>query len=174
MTAKKAEKVKEKKVAKKKGNPKAKTTKIIAKKDTKAKVASKPKAKVVGKKKATIAKAKSVSKPKAELKKAVESKVKQISKEACGDKNCPYCGRLRTHGRVFEGVVMSDKMQGTVTVQWPRQRYVPKYERYYKTRSKVKAHNPPCVAAKTGDKVRIAECRPISKTVSFVIVEVLA
>jgi small subunit ribosomal protein S17 len=33
------------------------------------------------------------------------------------------------------------------------------------------AHNPPCIAAVTGDKVTIAECRPLSKEVNFVVVE---
>ena len=41
-----------------------------------------------------------------------------------------------------------------------------------KKRSKLHAHNPPCIDAKPGDIVTIAECRPISKTKSFVIVEV--
>ena len=29
----------------------------------------------------------------------------------------------------------------------------------------------PCLGLKVGDKVRIAECRPLSKTVSFVVIE---
>ena len=29
----------------------------------------------------------------------------------------------------------------------------------------------PCIDAKEGDKVRVAECRPLSKTVAFVIIE---
>jgi small subunit ribosomal protein S17 len=119
-------------------------------------------------------------KKKAEMKKVVSPKAKPVVAKkvvvkapTCSDANCPMHGKVRMHGRVFEGTVVSDKMQLTVTVQWPRQRYVPKYERYFKTRSKIKAHNSPCVAAKAGDKVRIAECRPISKTVNFVVMEVL-
>jgi len=142
-----------------------KETKKVVKKSASekaVKVAAAPKAKATAKK--VVAKA--------QPKKTTEIVASGISKK-CKDKNCPHCAGLKTHGRVFEGVVVSDKMQGTVTVQWPRQRYVPKYERYYKTRSKIKAHNSPCVAAKTGDKVRIAECRPISKTVNFVVVEAL-
>ena len=37
--------------------------------------------------------------------------------------------------------------------------------------SRITAHNPPCIDAKTGDKVKIAECRPLSKTKNFVVVE---
>ncbi|HER54639.1 MAG TPA: 30S ribosomal protein S17, partial [Candidatus Bathyarchaeota archaeon] len=35
------------------------------------------------------------------------------------------------------------------------------------------AHCPPCLDVKAGDKVRLAECRPISKTVGFVVIEKL-
>ena len=49
--------------------------------------------------------------------------------------------------------------------------YVPKYERYEKRTSIYAAHCPPCIKTKIGDKVRIAECRPLSKTVSFVAIE---
>lgn len=94
-------------------------------------------------------------------------------KEVCNDVKCPVHGKLRLHGRVFEGIVVSDKMQRTVVVQWDHQAYTHKYERYYSVRSKVSARNPACMGAKQGNKVRIAECRPLAKTVNFVVVEVL-
>ena len=68
---------------------------------------------------------------------------------------------------------MSDKAQRTVTVEWNRRVYVPKYERYQKKRSKVKAHNPEEIDAKEGDEVIIKECRPISKKKKFIVVEVI-
>ena len=37
--------------------------------------------------------------------------------------------------------------------------------------SRITAHSTPCVDAQVGDMVRIAECRPLSKTKSFVVVE---
>jgi len=114
--------------------------------------------------------------PKASERKVVATSVTKKEMPAendCGDKNCPVHGCLRTHGRVFEGMVVSDKMQRTVSVEWQRQLRVPKYERYLKRRTRVSAHNPVCIAAKKGDVVRIAECRPISKTVSFAVIEVL-
>jgi small subunit ribosomal protein S17 len=49
--------------------------------------------------------------------------------------------------------------------------YVPKYERYEKRTSTYAAHCPPCIKIKVGDKVRIAECRPLSKSISFVTIE---
>jgi len=77
------------------------------------------------------------------------------------------------HGRSFEGVVVSAKAQRTVTVEWERRKYVTKYERYLKDRTRVQAHNPDSIDAKEGDVVVIKECRPISKTKHFVVVKKL-
>ncbi|RME52810.1 30S ribosomal protein S17 [Candidatus Woesearchaeota archaeon] len=81
---------------------------------------------------------------------------------------------VRLRGRTFVGVVVSDKMTKTVTVEWERRLYVPKYERYFIRKSRVKAHNPEEVGAKLGDKVRIQESRPLSKTKKFVVTEIIA
>lgn len=92
-------------------------------------------------------------------------------KENCGDNNCPFCGSLKIRGKIFVGRVISDRMNKTATVEWARQHYVPKYERYEKRRTRVKAHNPNCIKAKVNDMVKIGECRPLSKTKRFVIIE---
>ena len=91
----------------------------------------------------------------------------------CNDPNCPFHGTLKVRGRMFEGVVKSDKMSKTVTVEWPRTIEIPKYKRYLIKRTRVKAHNPDCINAHTGDKVLISECRPLSKTKKFVVVKVI-
>ena len=80
---------------------------------------------------------------------------------------------LRLRGRTFTGTVISSKMQKTVTVEWERRHYLKKYERFEKRRSRVKAHNPQSMSAKEGDIVKIMECRPLSKTKNFVVVEIL-
>jgi len=77
-----------------------------------------------------------------------------------------------TRGKIFTGKVVSDKMSRTVVVQWERRHFVPKYQRYEKRRTKVKAHNPKELNAKLGDIVTIAETRPISKTKNFVVVKI--
>lgn len=100
--------------------------------------------------------------------KGIESTAKE-----CSDPHCPFHGSLRVRGRTFEGVVKSDKMTRTVTVEWSRMTKVPKYKRYIVKRSKVKAHNPDCINAKSGNKVIISECRPLSKTKKFVVVKVV-
>jgi len=98
--------------------------------------------------------------------------VKQPAK-ACSDKNCPFHGQITARGRMLTGMVTSDKMSLTATVSWVRRLYVPKFERYEKRKSKVKAHNPECLNAKKGDLVRIVETKPLSKTKHFVIVEIM-
>ena len=92
---------------------------------------------------------------------------------SCTDRNCPFHGEVRVRGRQFVGKVISDKMSKTVTVQWERRKYWPKYERTEMLLSSVKAHNPACLGAKTNQIVRIMETRPLSKTKNFTVVQVL-
>jgi len=89
----------------------------------------------------------------------------------CTDKNCPIHGGIRTRGRSFVGKVISAKMQRTVRIEFGRINYLPKYERYEKRRTRLKAHNPECISASEGDMVKVVECRPLSKTKHFVIIE---
>jgi len=93
--------------------------------------------------------------------------------ESCEDKYCPFHGTLSVRGQIITGVVSSTKMHNSIVVTREYSSYVPKYERYEKRTSKYAAHCPPCLKVKTGDKIRIAECRPLSKTVSFVAIEKL-
>lgn len=80
---------------------------------------------------------------------------------------------ISTRGRKFTGMVVSDRMSKTVTVEWKRKKFIPKYERYEKKRTKVKAHNPDEIGAVKGDIVEIEETRPLSKTKHFVVVKIL-
>jgi small subunit ribosomal protein S17 len=89
----------------------------------------------------------------------------------CEDGHCPFHGQLPVRGTVIDGTVVSTKMQSTVIVQRNYMRYLPKFERYEKRTSKYLAHSPPCQQTKLGDKVSIMECRPLSKRVSYVVIE---
>ncbi|MEM2878610.1 MAG: 30S ribosomal protein S17 [Candidatus Hadarchaeales archaeon] len=91
----------------------------------------------------------------------------------CGDAKCPIHGGLSTRGKVIEGTVVSDKMSKTVTIEVERMKYIPKYERYERRTSRIKAHNPPCISAKTGDRVAVMECRKLSRTKSFAVIKKL-
>ncbi len=97
----------------------------------------------------------------------------EAPKGACTDKKCPYHGNVQIRGRIFQGLVTNAKVARSVSVEWDRLKFLPKYERYEKKKTRIHAHNPPCIDAKAGDKVTIAECRPLSKTKNFVIVEKL-
>ena len=89
----------------------------------------------------------------------------------CEDINCPFHGSLPVRGQMIDGVVVSTRMDRTAVVERNYLKYQKKYERYEKRTSRYSAHSPPCLQVSVGDKVRIMECRPIAKTVSFVIVE---
>ncbi|HHI30303.1 30S ribosomal protein S17 [Methanosarcinales archaeon ex4572_44] len=96
----------------------------------------------------------------------------QSPEKECDDVKCPFHGRLSVRGSLLDGVVISSRMERTVVVERTFERKIQKYERFEKRRSRIHAHNPPCIDAVEGDRVRIAECRPLSKTKSFVVVEV--
>ncbi len=87
----------------------------------------------------------------------------------CTDIRCPEHGSLSTRGMHMEGIVVSSKAKKTVIVEIDYTRYIYKYERYLRKRSRIPAHNPDCIGAKEGNVVRIAETRRLSKTKSFVV-----
>ncbi len=94
-------------------------------------------------------------------------------KKTCNDRNCPFHGTLSVRGRVLEGIVVSAKMDKTAIIRRDYLNYSRKFKRYERRHSHLPAHNPPCISAKKGNRVKIAECRPISKSVSFAVVEKL-
>ena len=89
----------------------------------------------------------------------------------CTDKKCPYHGDVKVRGDVLEGKVISAKTPRAAIIERILTEWVPKYERYKKKRSKIVAHNPPCIEAKVGDVVQIGECRKLSKTKAFVVLK---
>ena len=64
--------------------------------------------------------------------------------------------------KVRQGVVVSDKMDKTVTVQVERLVRHPMYKKYVRQRKKYKAHDP-ANECRTGDIVTITETRPLSR-----------
>ena len=91
----------------------------------------------------------------------------------CGDRHCPFHGYATLRGRIFTGEAVKDVFHSTVAIQFTRQRFIPKFERYEKRRTRIRAHVPPCFSVKKGDVIRIMETRPISKTKNFVAIEVV-
>jgi len=77
-----------------------------------------------------------------------------------------------TNKRTLVGRVVSDKMDRTVTVLIERRVKHPMYDKIIVRSSKYHAHNDNN-EAKSGDLVQIEECRPLSKTKSWVVSKLL-
>ena len=74
--------------------------------------------------------------------------------------------------RTVEGRVVSNKMNKTVTVLVERQVKHALYGKYLRRSTKLHAHDENN-ACNEGDVVRVAECRPMSKTKNWQVVEVI-
>ena len=72
--------------------------------------------------------------------------------------------------RVLTGRVTSDKMDKTVTVLVERRVMHPLYKKFIRRSKKYAAHDE-ANQCKTGDLVRIEECRPISKRKTWMVIE---
>ena len=105
-------------------------------------------------------------------------KKKEVAKEKvdCKDRLCPVHGdrKLKLRGRTFEGKVVR-KLHGRITIEFERMLKLPKYERYEKRRTKIHARLPDCMKDEVGvgNLVQIAETRPISKMIHFVVSKVV-
>ena len=71
------------------------------------------------------------------------------------------------------GIVISNKMQKTIVVQIKRKALHPLYGKVIEKANKFKAHDEKN-EAKVGDRVRIAETRPLSKEKRWRLVEILS
>jgi small subunit ribosomal protein S17 len=97
--------------------------------------------------------------------------VKVPTKES-NDVHCPFHGRLSIRGKLFDGKVTGDKAKQTITLQKEAPVYFSKYKRYARSTNTIHAHVPECMEVSLGNRVIAAECRPIAKSVSYVVVEV--
>ncbi len=113
-----------------------------------------------------------------ETKKITKTESKKIENKdtlKCTDKLCPFHGeeKLRMRGRVFEGDVIR-KLPGRVTIQFERMLKIPKYERYEKRKTKIHSRLPECMKEiSVGDRIQVAETRPISKMIHSVAIKVI-
>ena len=79
----------------------------------------------------------------------------------------------RRNKRTMTGIVTSNKMQKTITVEVTRLVKHPMYGKYVRRRSSLKAHDERS-EAKTGDTVIVIECRPMSRTKRWRLQKVLS
>ncbi|ESK65759.1 MULTISPECIES: 30S ribosomal protein S17 [Abiotrophia] len=78
----------------------------------------------------------------------------------------------RNQRKVYQGRVVSDKMDKTITVLVETRKTHPKYGKRVKYSKKYKAHDEEN-RAKEGDIVRIMETRPLSATKRFRLLEIV-
>jgi len=78
----------------------------------------------------------------------------------------------KTGKKVFQGKVVSDKMDKTITVLIERRTLHPIYQKYVSQSKKMKAHDEKN-EAKIGDTVKIIECRPVSKDKTWNLLEIV-
>lgn len=84
----------------------------------------------------------------------------------------PFNGTLSIRGKLFEGTVIKADARSTIVIEKESPVYFTKFKRYARSKSRIHAHVPSNLDVKEGDRVLAAECRPVAKSVSFVVVEV--
>jgi len=96
-----------------------------------------------------------------------------LTSSGCYDKKCPFHGKLSLRGRSFKGYVIRIRHK-RVVIEFERVLFIRKYERYEKRKTRIHAHLPDCLAEKVniGSYVKVMECRPLSKMIHHVVVEV--
>ena len=79
----------------------------------------------------------------------------------------------RNNRKMYTGIVVSDKMDKTITVVVDTYKKSPLYGKRVKVSKKFHVHDEEGLAG-MGDKVTIMETRPLSKTKRFRLIEVVA
>lgn len=77
-----------------------------------------------------------------------------------------------TNKRVFEGVVVSDKMSKTIVVRVDSTKLHKRYAKRYVVSNKFKVHDEKN-SAHVGDIVRFEECRPLSRDKRWTLSEIV-
>ena len=78
----------------------------------------------------------------------------------------------RNKRKVREGIVVSNKMDKSIVVSVERRLKHPKYGKFLKRTSKLMAHDEENTCS-IGDKVRVMETRPLSKSKRWRLVEII-
>jgi small subunit ribosomal protein S17 len=83
-----------------------------------------------------------------------------------------FSSGISIRGRKFQGTVIR-KFDKRVTIEFERVRYVKKYKRYSKAKTKIHAYLPENLKEEInlGDYIQVQECRPLSKIIHAVVVK---
>jgi small subunit ribosomal protein S17 len=107
---------------------------------------------------------------------AVEEPVKEvhtISGETRTEKKEEEVAPVRkSHKRILQGKVFSNKADKTIVVKIERQVAHPLYKKYYKKTKKIMAHDEKN-ECNIGDTVRVRECRPLSRKKRWELVSII-
>lgn len=79
---------------------------------------------------------------------------------------------MQTKRKEYIGQVVSDKMEKTVVVAIDRMVQDPRYKKFIRRTSKLKAHDEKN-ECHVGDRVKLIETRPLSREKRWVVIEVL-
>jgi len=88
------------------------------------------------------------------------------------DKKCPFTGNVSIRGRILRGTIVSAKMKRTIIVRRNFLHFVPKYQRFEKHHRNFPVHISPAFDFQVGDEAIFGQCRPLSKTVRFNVLQV--
>ena len=83
------------------------------------------------------------------------------------DKKCPFTSDVSIRGRIITGIVHTAKMNRTIIIRRNYLHFVKKYQRYAKRHRNFSVHCSPAFTPKPGDRVIVGQCRPLSKTVRY-------
>lgn len=89
--------------------------------------------------------------------------------KACSDIKCPYHGKVGVRGMLFDSRIIQVRAPTMAVAEREYTFFSKKYQRYERRRSRIHAHLAPCLEVKEGDEVLVGETRPLSKSVSFVV-----
>ena len=122
-------------------------------------------------KESTKAKTTETKKPATTTRKRAPKKEAEAPVQAQVRENKPLPKYLETR-RTEVGRVVSDKMEKTVVVLVERKKPHPLYKKIMRRSVKLRAHDE-ANSANVGDTVRVVECRPLSRTKRWRLVEIL-
>jgi len=77
---------------------------------------------------------------------------------------------ISTRGRTFEGFV-AKRFPSRVVIEFDNPVYVPKYERFFRKKTRIHAKLPSNMDVEVGDYVKVQECRPLSKIIHHVVIQ---
>ncbi|MEK6792817.1 MAG: 30S ribosomal protein S17 [Nanoarchaeota archaeon] len=77
-----------------------------------------------------------------------------------------------TRGRTFEGTVVK-KFDRRAVVEFDRTVKIAKYERFMRKTTRIHSRIPDGLEVNVGDYVKVQECRPLSKMIHSIVIEVI-